>query len=99
MSSPKLRFELSPLAQQDFIGILRHTGKEWGQDQLIVYRNKLTESFDVIGGGMLSANIPRLATKPTSCLKRIGYISLARTSSFTELSARSFRSSAFCTSE
>jgi toxin ParE1/3/4 len=48
MSSPKLRFELSPLAQQDFIGILRHTGKEWGQDQLIVYRNKLTESFDVI---------------------------------------------------
>ena len=34
MSSPKLSFELSPLAQQDFIDILRHTGKEWGQDQL-----------------------------------------------------------------
>jgi toxin ParE1/3/4 len=48
MSSPKFRFELSPLAQQDFIDILRHTGKEWGQDQLIVYRNKLKESFDVI---------------------------------------------------
>jgi len=48
MSSPKFRFELSPLAQQDFIDILRHTGKTWGQDQLIVYRNKLQESFDVI---------------------------------------------------
>jgi len=58
MSSPKLRFELSPLAQQDFIGILRHTGKEWGQDQLIVYRNKLTESFDVIGGECYPPTFP-----------------------------------------
>jgi toxin ParE1/3/4 len=48
MCSPKLRFELSPIAQQDFIDILRHTGKTWGRNQLIEYRNKLKESFDLI---------------------------------------------------
>jgi toxin ParE1/3/4 len=49
MSSRNVRLELSPLAQQDFIDILRYTGKTWGRDQLLVYRDKLNESLKLIG--------------------------------------------------
>lgn len=48
MSSPNFRLELSPLAQQDLIGILRYTGETWGRDQLFVYRAKLHEALQSI---------------------------------------------------
>ena len=42
MSSHKgLLLRLSPIAQDDFIGILRYTGETWGHDQLVAYRDKL----------------------------------------------------------
>lgn len=42
MSSPELSIEFSPKARQDFIDILRHTGKTWSLRQLDVYRDRWT---------------------------------------------------------
>jgi toxin ParE1/3/4 len=49
MSSRNVRLKLSPEAQRDFIGILRYTGKTWGRDQVLVYRDKLNDALQMIG--------------------------------------------------
>ena len=49
MSSHKpLALSLSAKARQDFIDILRYTGETWGQNQLIVYRDKIDEALQTI---------------------------------------------------
>jgi len=50
MSSRSLPLKLSPKARQDLIDILRYTGKTWGQNQLMAYRNQLDEALRQIGG-------------------------------------------------
>jgi toxin ParE1/3/4 len=45
MSSHKPHLKLSPAAQQDFTDILRYTGERWGQEQLLVYRDKLNDAL------------------------------------------------------
>jgi toxin ParE1/3/4 len=48
MSSRKLPPKLSPKARQDIHDILRYTGETWGQAQLLVYRDKITDALDAI---------------------------------------------------
>ncbi len=49
MSSRKpLPLKLSPLARDDFIGILRYTGETWGHDQLVAYRHKLDAALQTL---------------------------------------------------
>lgn len=49
MSSPELRrVSLSPKARQDFIDILRYTGENWGEHQLLAYRDKLSDALQAI---------------------------------------------------
>ena len=48
MSSLNPRLILSPAAQKDLIDILRYTGEKWGQEQLIVYSNKLNDALLVL---------------------------------------------------
>jgi toxin ParE1/3/4 len=51
MSSRKpLHITLSPKARQDFIDILRYTGETWGEKQLLIYRDKINEALQAIGG-------------------------------------------------
>jgi len=50
MSSPELHLILSLAAQNDLIGILRYTGEKWGQEQLLVYRDKLNNALLMIAG-------------------------------------------------
>ena len=40
---------LSPRARQDFIDILRYTGQMWGEDQLLIYRDKIDGALQAIG--------------------------------------------------
>lgn len=42
----KLPLKLSPKARQDFIDILRYTGETWGQEQLLIYRDKINEALE-----------------------------------------------------
>jgi toxin ParE1/3/4 len=49
MSSHNYRLLIAPQAQQDIISILRFTGETWGQEQLLIYRNKLDEALKMIG--------------------------------------------------
>jgi len=50
MSSRKQRkLTLSPKARQDFIDILRYTGKTWGRAQLLIYRDKINDALQAIG--------------------------------------------------
>lgn len=49
MSFPEHRLFVSPQAQRDIAGILRYTGKTWGQNQLLIYRDKLDEAVKTIG--------------------------------------------------
>lgn len=49
MSSRNYRLIVTPQAQQDIISILRYTGEAWGQNQLLVYRDKLDEAIKTIG--------------------------------------------------
>ena len=49
MSCPDYRLFVSPQAQQDIAGILRYTGKTWGRNQLLIYRDKLDEAMKTIG--------------------------------------------------
>jgi len=49
MSFPDYRLFVSPQAQHDIAGILRYTGKTWGQDQLRIYRDKLDEALKLLG--------------------------------------------------
>lgn len=49
MSSRKpLPLQLSPKARRDFIDILRYTGQTWGQNQLLVYRDKINDALEAI---------------------------------------------------
>lgn len=49
MSSPEIRaVTLSPRARQDFIEILRYTGETWGQQQLLIYRDKIDQALQAI---------------------------------------------------
>jgi toxin ParE1/3/4 len=41
--------KLSPKAQQDFVDILRYTGENWGQNQLLNYRDKIDQALGAIG--------------------------------------------------
>jgi hypothetical protein len=42
MSYPRLLpIKLAPMARQDFVEILRFTGEAWGQNQLLIYRDKI----------------------------------------------------------
>jgi len=41
---------LAPQARQDFVDILRYTGKTWGQGQLHTYRDKINDALQLIGG-------------------------------------------------
>ncbi|MDR3479283.1 MAG: type II toxin-antitoxin system RelE/ParE family toxin [Burkholderiaceae bacterium] len=51
MSSRKPpQFTLSPKARQDFIDILRYTGEKWGEKQLLIYRDKINDALQAIGG-------------------------------------------------
>ena len=47
MSSPRqqLPVKLSPQARKDFIDILRYTGEKWGEEQLLIYRDKINEAL------------------------------------------------------
>ena len=47
MPSPRqqLPLKLSPQARKDFIDILRYTGEKWGQEQLLIYRDKINEAL------------------------------------------------------
>jgi toxin ParE1/3/4 len=49
MSFPDYRLFVSPQAQQDIASILRYTGKTWGKNQLLIYRDKLDEAVKTIG--------------------------------------------------
>ena len=49
MSFPDYRLVVSPQAQQDIASILRYTGKTWGRNQLLIYRDKLDEAVKTIG--------------------------------------------------
>ena len=49
MSFPDYRLFFSPQALQDIAGILRYTGKNWGRNQLLIYRDKLDEAMKTIG--------------------------------------------------
>jgi len=40
--------KLSPHARQDFIDILRYTGETWGQNQLLTYRDKISDALKAI---------------------------------------------------
>ena len=49
MSSGKSgQLTLSPKARQDFIDILRYTGKTWGEKQLLAYRDKINQALQTI---------------------------------------------------
>ncbi|HXN10871.1 MAG TPA: type II toxin-antitoxin system RelE/ParE family toxin [Steroidobacteraceae bacterium] len=48
MSSREGRLQLSPKAQQDLIDILRYTRAHWGDEQLLVYRDKLNDALSLI---------------------------------------------------
>ncbi|HQS58828.1 MAG: hypothetical protein B7Y56_10400 [Gallionellales bacterium 35-53-114] len=48
MSNHRLPVKLSPRARQDFIDILRYTGETWGQNQLLVYRDKIKDALTAI---------------------------------------------------
>jgi toxin ParE1/3/4 len=50
MSFRNVAIRLSPKARQDFIDILRYTGKTWGKNQVTVYRDKIDEALRLIGG-------------------------------------------------
>ncbi len=45
MSSRKSPIIFSPEAQKDFIGILRYTAEQWGNEQLLNYRSKLDDAL------------------------------------------------------
>ena len=47
--SEQLPLKLSPKARKDFIDILRYTGEKWGQEQLLIYRDKINEALQAIG--------------------------------------------------
>ena len=47
---PPRRLTLSPRARQDFIHILRYTGKTWGSAQLHAYRDKIDAALRTIAG-------------------------------------------------
>jgi len=40
--------QLSLKARQDFIDILRYTGETWGQNQLLIYRDKINDALNAI---------------------------------------------------
>ena len=40
-----LPLKLSPKARKDFIDILRYTGEKWGQEQRLIYRDKISEAL------------------------------------------------------
>lgn len=46
--SPQLPLNLAPKARQDFIDILRYTGEKWGQEQLLIYRDKINDALQAI---------------------------------------------------
>lgn len=49
MSYPKqLPIKLAPRARQDFVEILRFTGETWGQNQLLIYRDKIKDALTAI---------------------------------------------------
>jgi toxin ParE1/3/4 len=48
MSYHKQPVKLSPRARQDIVDILRYTGESWGQNQLLVYRDKLKDALTAI---------------------------------------------------
>ncbi len=43
-----LPLKLSPRAKQDIVDILRYTGEKWGQNQLLVYRDKIKDALQAI---------------------------------------------------
>lgn len=43
-----LPLKLSPEARKDFVHILRHTGKKWGEAQILIYRDKINEALQAI---------------------------------------------------
>jgi toxin ParE1/3/4 len=47
-SSPEYRLVLSPKAQQDIENILRYTGEQWGEKQLLAYRDKLAGALEML---------------------------------------------------
>jgi toxin ParE1/3/4 len=46
---PQRPLKLTTKARQDFIDILRYTGETWGQEQLLIYRDKINEALQAIG--------------------------------------------------
>lgn len=48
MSSHKKTLKLSAAAQNDLIDILRYTGEQWGEQQLLAYREKLHQAFQTL---------------------------------------------------
>ena len=48
MSSHDYQLIVSPQAQQNIIDILRYTGETWGQNQLLIYRDKIDEALNNI---------------------------------------------------
>lgn len=48
MSSPEYRLVLSPKAEQDIENILRYTGEQWGEKQILVYRDKLAGALEAL---------------------------------------------------
>lgn len=49
MSYPRLLpIKLAPRARQDFVEILRFTGEAWGQNQLLIYRDKIKDALTAI---------------------------------------------------
>ena len=49
MSSRDCRLVASPQARQDIASILRYTGRTWGRNQLLIYRDKLDEALKTVG--------------------------------------------------
>jgi toxin ParE1/3/4 len=43
-----LPLKLSPRARQDFVDILSYTGETWGQNQLLIYRDKIKDALTAI---------------------------------------------------
>lgn len=43
-----LPLKLSPKARQDIVDILRFTGETWGQNQLLIYRDKINDVLEAI---------------------------------------------------
>jgi plasmid stabilization system protein ParE len=84
--------KLSPKAGQDFVDILRYTGENWGQNQLLNYRDKIDQALQAIGTN------PSIGHRRDDLPEHIGPIWWGLTSSSIEPTRQVLASSGYCIS-